>query len=574
MLMVKLFRLAGPERGLLVAAGAAKFAEMLAAAIPLGIIYWLAHGLLSGGPLPSPGIVVLALLAGYGAQGVLFYTATKLGAEAGTRLTCRLRLELARHLQGLPLGEVKRRDSGDLAALLMQDVTTIEQVPSLIFGRTVAGLAMTLILLAGCAWVDWRLAGLLVLGMPFAVWFYRSASHRLAREASAGAAWRGRMGAAVLELLQGMRMVKGFDPALPVGRLEQATAGHRDAAKGLTAAYVRASIGFPVLLDAGALAVVVWAVYGLLGGAFDPAQFLLVWFVALRAFAPVHEFTEFAAMLELMDASLTRIQAVLADPVLPEPHNPRVPQQFDVVFDGVSFRQGEIPVLTGVSFTVPQGGVVAIVGPSGAGKSTLLRLLTRAWDVTEGAIRIGGVDLRDMDAETRASCLAVVSQDVFLIAGTVRENIRLGRPDASDDAVAAAAGAAQCHGFISALPQGYDTLLGDRGHTLSGGERQRVALARAILKDAPIILLDEATSALDPRNEALVQQALGVLLPGKTVLVVAHRLRSVAEADSLLVLDRGCIVERGSHSALLAEGGAYARLWAHHGNAVGWRAAP
>jgi len=571
MLIVKLFRLAGPERGLLAAAGVAKFAEMLAAAVPLGVVYWLARGLLSGGALPSPGVVALLLAGAFAAQGPLFHLATRLGAEAGTRLTCRLRLDLARHLRRLPLGEVKRRDSGDLTALLMQDVTTIEQVPSLIFGRAVAGLAMTAILLAGCAWVDARLAGLLVLGLPVAVLVHRRSSRRLAREAVRGTAWRGRMGGAVLELLQGMRVVKGFDPGLPVGRLERATAGHRDAAKGLTATYVRASMGFPVLLDAGALAAGAWAVHGLLGGALDPAQFLLVWFVALRVFAPVHEFTEFAAMLELMDASLTRIQAVLTEPVLPEPRTPRVPKRFDVAFDGVGFRQGGGTILTGVSFTVPQGGVVAVVGPSGAGKSTLLRLLTRAWDVTEGAIRIGGVDLRDMDEETRASYLAVVSQEVFLIAGTLRENIRIGRPDAPDDAVTAAAEVAQCHGFITALPQGYDTVLGDRGHTLSGGERQRVALARAILKDAPIVLLDEATSALDPRNEALAQRALGALLPGKTVLVVAHRLRSVAEADSILVLERGRIVERGPHAALIGRNGAYARLWARHENTLGWR---
>lgn len=574
MLIVKLFRLAGPERGLLAAAGAAKFAEMLAAAVPLGVVYWLARGLLSGGALPSPGVVALVLAGAFTAQGALFYGATRLGAEAGTRLTCRLRLDLARHLRRLPLGEVKRRDSGDLTALLMQDVTTIEQVPSLIFGRAVAGLAMTAILLAGCTWVDARLAGLLVLGIPVAVLVQRRSSRRLAREAAQGAAWRGQMGGAVLELLQGMRVVKGFDPGLPVGRLERATAGHRDAAKGLTATYVRAAMGFPVLLDAGALAAGAWAVHGLLGGGLDPAQFLLVWFVALRVFAPVHEFTEFAAMLELMDASLTRIQAVLTEPVLPEPATPRSPKRFDVAFDRVGFRQGGDPILTEVSFAVPQGGVVAVVGPSGAGKSTLLRLLTRSWDVTEGAIRIGGVDLRDMDEETRASCLAVVSQEVFLIAGTLRENIRIGRPDAPDDAVIAAAEAAQCHGFITALPQGYDTVLGDRGHTLSGGERQRVALARAILKDAPIVLLDEATSALDPRNEALAQRALGALLPGKTVLVVAHRLRSVAEADSILVLERGRIVERGPHAALIGRNGAYARLWARYENTLGWRGLP
>lgn len=573
-LIVKLIRLAGPERRLLIGAGVVKFTEMLAAAAPFAVIYLLAHALLSGAPLPDPWPVAAFLLAAYAVQGGLFYVATRLGAEAGARMTCRLRLELAEHLRRLPLGEVRRRDSGDLAALLMQDVTTIEQVPSLIFGRSIAGLAMIVILLAACAWIDWRLAGLLLLGVPFAALVQRRAARALSVHAAAGAAWRGDMAAAFLEFVQGMRVVKGFDPALPVGRLQRAAAGHRDAAKALTVPYVRAAMSFPALLDAGGVAAGAWAAAGLLGGSLDPAAFLLAWFVAVRVFAPVHEYTEFAAALELMDASLTRIQAVLRQPPLPEPPVPKRPERFDIAFDDVVFRQGDETVLKGVSFAAPQGAVVAVVGPSGAGKSTLLRLLTRVWDVTDGAVRVGGVDVREMDEETRAACFAVVSQEVFLISGSVRDNIRLGRPDADDAAVIAAAQAAQAHDFIAALPQGYDEVLGDRGHTLSGGERQRIALARAILKDAPIVVLDEATSALDPRNEAAAQRALGALLPGKTVVVAAHRLRSVVEADVIVVLEHGRLVEHGTHGALLGRRGVYARLWTHYAETAGWRSAP
>jgi ATP-binding cassette subfamily B protein len=229
------------------------------------------------------------------------------------------------------------------------------------------------------------------------------------------------------------------------------------------------------------------------------------------------------------------------------------------------------PVLHALSLDVPPRTLTALVGPSGAGKSTVLSLIARFWDVDDGSVQIGGADVRDLTPEQLFYAVTVVFQDVYLFQGTIGDNIAFGRPNADHDAIVAAARQAQAHDFITALPEGYDTPVGEGGATLSGGERQRISIARAILKDAPIVLLDEATSALDPINEAAVQQAVARLVRNRTVIVVAHRLSTIRSADQIIVLDGGRAVERGRHDDLLAAGGRYARLWAERERASTWR---
>ena len=232
---------------------------------------------------------------------------------------------------------------------------------------------------------------------------------------------------------------------------------------------------------------------------------------------------------------------------------------------------GYTHALRGVSLTVAQGEFLAIMGPSGSGKSTLARLIARHWDVGAGAVRVGGVDVRDMPLDQLSQLVSFVAQDNYLFDCSLRENIRMGKPDATDDEVLAAARAACCDDFISRLPHGYDTPAGEAGHALSGGERQRISIARAILKDAPIVVLDEATAFADPENEALIQRALGVLCAGKTVLMIAHRLSTVAGADAIYVLDGGRLAEQGTHAELVEAGGLYARMWADYRTSAQWR---
>ena len=262
--------------------------------------------------------------------------------------------------------------------------------------------------------------------------------------------------------------------------------------------------------------------------------------------------------------ALQRTRAVMDTPVLPEPAASKaVPEHADIAFESVNFTYegAPQPALRNCSVTIPERTLTAIVGPSGSGKSTLVHLIPRLWDVDEGTVRIGGVDVRDLSGADLHARVAMVFQDVVLFSGTIRENILVGRRDAGEEEMIAAAQRAQAHDFIAALPDGYDTVLGEDGCTLSGGERQRVSIARALLKDAPIVLLDEATASVDPAAEAEIQRAIDELVRGKTVVVIAHRLRTIQRAGQIIVLKEGAVDDTGTHAELLERRGLYHRLW-------------
>ncbi len=246
----------------------------------------------------------------------------------------------------------------------------------------------------------------------------------------------------------------------------------------------------------------------------------------------------------------------------------------DIAFRDVHFSyDGKEEIIKDISFAIPERKFVALVGASGSGKTTVARLLARFWDISSGEISIGGVPITNMTQEHLLSKISMVFQDVYLFKDTIAENIRLGRPDATQEEIIAAAKSAACHDFIAALPDGYNTMVGEGGSTLSGGEKQRISIARAILSDAPIVFLDEATASLDPENEVLIQRAIDALVQNKTVLVIAHRLQSVMNADEIIVLDDGRIIEEGTHSDLLRKGGRYAALWENQQKAGNWKLA-
>ena len=249
------------------------------------------------------------------------------------------------------------------------------------------------------------------------------------------------------------------------------------------------------------------------------------------------------------------------------------PEREDITLSHVDFSYDSKPILHDVSLTIPEKTTVAIVGPSGSGKTTLCNLMARFWDVQGGSVRLGGRDVREYTLESLMKQVSMVFQRVYLFADTVENNIKFGRPDATHEQVVAAAKAACCHDFISALPNGYDTVIGEGGSTLSGGEKQRISIARAILKDAPIVILDEATASVDPENEHLIQQALSALTKGKTILTIAHRLATIQHADQILVVEDGRIAQRGTHAELMAQGGLYRRFIEIREQAEGWRLA-
>ncbi|ADU66638.1 ABC transporter related protein [Desulfurispirillum indicum S5] len=537
------------------------------------VLALVVHELLQSDPQPARWMVLALLLTAVAL--ILRGASFTLSHLVAFRLETMLRTELAEHLARVPLGFLLSSGSGALTKVIQDDVKDLhgfvaDSTPLL--GRSVTAPVVTLVVLLV---IDWRLAlvalGVLLAGvlvLRLAMRDHRELSERYDAE-------RERINGAVIEFVQAMPVVRTFDDgSTSFRRYHQALSAFH----GVLAHWVEASstsgrlamivlsplptliallVAGSLLFASGSLSFAVWVGVLLIGTGMAEALIPLMWL---------------SGFIRKANGSALRIQSLRSEPPLPEPLSAQQPVGSDIVFDSVSFAYGERSgdVLHEVSFCVPAGTVTALVGPSGSGKSTVARLLPRFWDVRAGAIRIGGVDVRHMSAQTLMSHVAFVFQDTFLFHDTIADNIRLGRPDATMAEVERAARAAQAHDFIVQLPEGYETRAGDRGGRLSGGQRQRITIARAILQDRPIVVLDEATAFADPENEVALVSALAHLMRGRTVILIAHRLPTVQDADQILVLEGGCVVERGCHGELLALKGLYRRLWNTYEQAQGW----
>ncbi|UEQ11788.1 ABC transporter ATP-binding protein/permease [Pectobacterium versatile] len=523
-------------------------------------------------PLLAMSGAVLCLCASY----LLRLLAFNQSHYAAFRLENQIRRALAEQLARIPLGEAQRLGTGSLAKIVQDDVKALhlfvaDSTP--LYARAVVAPLCTCVLLF---WLDWRLALaallVLVIGAVVLMLAMRNAGEMNQRYNQA----REEVSTAVIEFVQAMPVVRTFDTgASTFGRYQQALENYLDV---LTRWYQQAGFSarfsFAVLNPLPTLLVLCWVTYGFYhSGEFDFSLWVAVLLLGngmAEAVMPMMALNHMVAKTRL---SISRIQDVLALSPLPEAESDVLPADASVSVEQVSFRYDRHAsdwVLEDVSFQVPAGSVTALVGASGAGKTTVARLIPRFWDVTAGRILIGGVDIRQMKTATLMKQVSFVFQESFLFADTIANNIRLGLPEKSMEEVVAAATAAQAHDFIMALPQGYDTLAGERGQFLSGGQRQRIAIARALLHNRPILVLDEPTAFADPENEAALLAALGVLMQGKTVIMVAHRLSTIRDADQIVVFDRGRLSESGRHDALLAAQGRYSDLWRHYEQAQNW----
>ncbi|MBN2039814.1 MAG: ABC transporter ATP-binding protein [Spirochaetes bacterium] len=509
--------------------------------------------------------ILLLFLAGRSMYKEEHSAAYTVGAEG--------RLALGEYLRKLSMGFFKGHDPGDLTALMLKDYANVEIMISHLIMAAIGAIVLPLVFLLFLVPFDWRMTLITLAPVPFSL-----AAAIIAKTIvfSLGKKQIGAQNAAasrMLEYLDGMKNIKAFNlHGSKFVRLKNAFSDLKKKSIKLEASAGPAVITGIWILNAGTAAIMVSGIFFILNGSLSIPYFLLFLIIGTRMYDPLAKVLSTFAELSYYSVSAKRIASIFHTKPLPEPEKSIRPVSYDIEFSNVRFHYHETDVLKNVSFSINQNTMTALVGVSGSGKSTITRLIARFWDVNEGEIKIGGIPVTDIRTEDLLADISMVFQDVYLFNDTIMGNIKVGKSDATEEEVIAAAEKAHCHEFIKKLPNGYCTMVGEGGSTLSGGEKQRISIARAILKNAPIVLLDEATASLDPENELYIQEAIEQLVKRRTLIVIAHRLSTITHADQILVLSDGKISEKGTHSELLdAANGIYSGMWHEQKKAHYWK---
>lgn len=526
-------------------------------------------GLMSASTVWKSFVIMLASIAGR----IVFSNLSCMKRTIGSFSMCaNKRLEIGERLKRIPMGYFSDNRLGDIAAAVTTTLEDIENNAVTVLEKVAGGFIHAIVIGIWLLSYEWHIGLLSFIGLGVSLLIYvgiQKAGKRLSpkrQEAQVN------LVTGVLEYVQGMGVVKAF------GLGETSEKGMNAAIEESADANIRLERVFSSLIGIYLTvfklvrsSILIVAPYLLLGGEITSVKCLLLLVSSFMIYSGVEMFGSMASIARVIEASLDRLDNVLDMPVLDEQGTDIMPEHFDIELEHVSFSYGGENVIRDVSVKIPEGTTCALVGPSGSGKTTLVSLVARFWDVQEGNIRIGGYDVKEYTCDSLLRNFSIVFQNVYLFEDTIENNIKFGASDATHEMVVKAAKKACCHDFISELPEGYQTLVGEGGASLSGGERQRISIARAILKDAPIVILDEATASVDPENERELQQAIAELTKDKTILMIAHRLSTIRNTDQILVLDKGCIVQQGTHQALMQQEGLYRRFVDIRKQAIGWQ---
>jgi len=574
--MIKiLFEIAGDRKRDLQKGTVLKMIESLFAGAPLGFLYLTLNELfLDSIDTRKVMFMVIGMAVCFVLQGIFFYWASVVNYKAGLRIMSDLRIRLGEHIRKLSMGFFSDRETGDLNNIISQDIKNIEPVPTHFYPQLVSAIVLPIFIASFLFFLDWRMALATISVIPVALIVLNISQKILKKQTKLRAKAASDANSRIIEYVQGISVLRAFNQTgSGFKKFEAAMADYKKTNVDLVVKLVPTGIVFPAILELGTAIILLCGSYLFLGGNLSLAVFLLFLVLGLRVYAPIQQIFAYMALIRIMDASMERVLEVLNRKPLPEPDYDPELERFDIEFRNVRFRYEDTDVLKDVSFTIPQNTITAFVGPSGAGKTTIAHLVARFWDVDSGEILVGGRNIKDMKTDRLLSYIAMVFQEVYLFNDSIANNIKFGGKDATEEEVIAAAKAAHCHEFIERLPDGYETVIGEGGATLSGGEKQRISIARAMLKDAPIVILDEATAYVDPENEILIQEAINSLVRSKTLIIIAHRLRTITTADQILVVDGGKVVEQGRHNELVDAGELYSRFWEKRQKARGWKVA-
>lgn len=584
--LARCMELASDRKGLIFLSALLSSLAAIASFIPYIAVYFMIREILN----VFPGLVQLDMgrimnygwlaLAGIVANILLYFLAIFSSHIAAFGTLYDLKVLFADHITKIPLGYHLTIGSGRLRKIMDENIESVEGFIAHQFPDFVASITAPIVMVIILFVVDWRfgLASLAGIILAFIAEFIGFGSGAMKENMGKYQKASEEMNNASVEYVRGMSVVKAFNQtASSFKKLQEAISGYTEWVLKFSLGWQNCMPAFTTIINNIYLILVPVGI--LIGSNTSNFKEFSMKFIFYLLFVPaiagvLNKIMYISESFMQIDGNVARMDEILNIPEMPETANPQKPQGEDVVFDHVSFTytgNNEEKALESVSFAAKQGQITAIVGPSGGGKSTIANLISRFWDVTDGKITIGGVDLRDMAQNDLMRQVSFVFQDIFLFKQSILDNIRMGNRNATEEQVIAAAKAAQCHEFISKLPEGYHTVVGTKGVHLSGGERQRIAIARAIIKDSPIIVLDEATAFSDPENEYLIQKAFEKLMQNKTVIIIAHRLSTIRNADKIIVMEKGQIVESGKHDDLVAAGGRYFQMWNHYTEAINWK---
>lgn len=584
--LARCMELASDRKGLIFLSALLSSLAAIASFIPYIAVYFMIREILN----VFPDLVQLDMgrimnygwlaLAGIVANILLYFLAIFSSHIAAFGTLYDLKVLFADHITKIPLGYHLTIGSGRLRKIMDENIESVEGFIAHQFPDFVASITAPIVMVIILFVVDWRfgLASLAGIILAFIAEFIGFGSGAMKENMGKYQKASEEMNNASVEYVRGMSVVKAFNQtASSFKKLQEAISGYTEWVLKFSLGWQNCMPAFTTIINNIYLILVPVGI--LIGSNTSNFKEFSMKFIFYLLFVPaiagvLNKIMYISESFMQIDGNVARMDEILNIPEMPETANPQKTQGEDVVFDHVSFTytgNNEEKALESVSFAAKQGQITAIVGPSGGGKSTIANLISRFWDVTDGKITIGGVDLRDMAQNELMRQVSFVFQDIFLFKQSILDNIRMGNRNATEEQVIAAAKAAQCHEFISKLPEGYHTVVGTKGVHLSGGERQRIAIARAIIKDSPIIVLDEATAFSDPENEYLIQKAFEKLMQNKTVIIIAHRLSTIRNADKIIVMEKGQIVESGKHDDLVAAGGRYFQMWNHYTEAINWK---
>lgn len=502
---------------------------------------------------------------------IFSYWKAKLQESIGYEIAAEERLKIGNVLKRVSLGYFSKNSTGDILTAITGDLSSLELQGMKLIDAIVNGyinlLAIVIILLIVCP-----MAALTSLvGAILSALALNGISKKSRKNAPAKQISQERITDASLEYIHGLPIVKSFgQEGASIEEWKTACEKHKDINLKIMHGFVPNNcLHLLALKIASVLLILISGIFTIQGN-LTISIFLLIAMFAFMIFGAVENMNDSVHMLGLIDTSMDKLENIENAEFIDEAGRDFSIASYNIDFTDVSFGYGEIEVLHNLSFQIPQNTTTAIVGPSGSGKSTICNLITRFYDVNSGSVKIGGHDVREFTCDSLLKNISMVFQNVYLFNDTIRNNIKFGKSDATEDEIIEAAKKACCHDFIMALPEGYDTMIGEGGSSLSGGEKQRISIARAILKNAPIILLDEATASIDPENEHLIQQAISELIQGKTIVTIAHRLATIENADQILVVDHGKIVQKGTHDQLIQQKGIYRSFINIRERAEGW----